>query len=152
LRVYRIFSRRYATSALSGEGARLYGGRWNSPGASVLYAAGNLALAMLEMMANAGRGRVPPDYVFCHLDLPDDVATEVLEPAFLPVNWRESPAPRETQELGDGWVRAARSVALLVPSTIVPIEQNVLLNPAHADFARIIAGPHTDIQVDARLR
>jgi RES domain-containing protein len=93
---------------------------------------------MLEMMANAGRGRVPPDYVFCHLDIPDDVATEVLEPG--------------TQELGDGWVRAARTVALLVPSTIVPIEQNVLLNPAHADFARIIAGPHTDIQVDARLR
>lgn len=107
---------------------------------------------MLEMMANAGRGRIPPDYVFCHLDIPDDLATEVLQPEFLPMNWRESPAPPETQELGDGWVRTSRTVALLVPSPIVPIEQNVLLNPAHADFARITVGPQTDLQLDARLR
>ena len=107
---------------------------------------------MLEMMANAGRSRIPPDYVFCHLDIPDDLAIETLEPGFLPVNWRESPAPPETQELGDGWVRASKTVALLVPSTVVPIEQNVLLNPAHEDFARIIASPLTDIQVDDRLR
>lgn len=77
---------------------------------------------------------------------------EVLEPPFLPVTWRESPAPPEAQELGDGWGRASKTVALLVLRTIVLIEQNVLLNPAHADFARIVAGPPTDIHVDDRLR
>jgi len=128
----------------------MWGGRWNSVGVRVVYASETLALAVLEMLANARR-RVPPGKVFITLDIPDGVRVERLGGRDLPPRWADSPAPRRLQEIGDAWARARRSVALVVPSAIVPVEHNVLLNPAHPDFKRIKAGALQHIPVDARL-
>lgn len=150
MRLYRVFDHAYRASAMSGEGASLTGGRWNSSGVPVVYASESLALALLEIMANARR-RVPPGKVFVTIDLPDDLRVERIRPQDLPPRWTTAPAPRRLQELGDDWVHRQRSVALIVPSAIVLVESNVLLNPSHPDFGRLVAGAPQRIPVDRRL-
>lgn len=146
-----MYNRRHDASALTGEGARLYGGRWNSPGKAAVYTASTLALALLEIMANARR-RVPPGYVYRAIDIPDDARTDRVLPADLPRKWFLAPAPHELREIGDAWLRRVASVALLVPSAIARIEYNVILNPNHSDFGRLVVGEPEDIPVDERLR
>lgn len=135
---------------MRGEGASLTGGRWNSKGVRVIYASESLALALLEIMANARR-TIPPGKEFFTIDVPDDVRVEVLRSHDLPARWMSAPAPRRIQEIGDEWIRKVRSVALIVPSAIVPHERNALLNPAHPDFRRLIVGTPQRIPVDKRL-
>ncbi len=151
MRVYRIYARKHHDTAFTGEGARRYGGRWNSPGTPVVYVATSFALGLLEVMANATGTRIPPGMVYSTVDIPDDVAVETLDSATLAHNWHESPAPPELQAAGDAWVRRSDTVALIVPSAIARIEQNVLLNPAHPGFARLMIRDPIDIPVDRRL-
>jgi len=152
LRVFRVFERKHREEAFTGEGARRFGGRWNSPGVRVVYAATSFALALLEIMANARRGRIPPGIVFCTVDLPDGVHVDTLDELILPPTWYKAPAPPELQALGDAWVQRGESVALLVPSAITRIESNAILNPNHVDFAQLTIGALRDIPVDERLR
>lgn len=152
MRVYRVFERKHTASAFTGEGAQRFGGRWNSPGVAVVYAASNFALALLEIMANARRGRIPPEMVFCTVDIPDGVLIGEVRESDLPGAWHESPAPPETQIIGDAFVRDGKSVGLWVPSAVSRIERNIILNPRHADFARLGIGAIEDVPVDERLR
>jgi RES domain-containing protein len=151
LRVYRVFERKHAAAAFSGEGARLYSGRWNSAGEAVVYTAASFSLALLEIMANTSRARIPAEMVYGPIDLPDEVRRDVLDVTTLPKNWFEYPAPPECQRAGDSWVRASRTVALIVPSAVARLEANVLLNPAHSDFARLIIGGVETMAIDRRL-
>jgi len=140
--VYRLVKARFAASALDGRGAKIYGGRWNSPGTSMLYASESIALAALELLVHLGRSEVLGGYRLFTFEIADDALMR-LDAACLPDNWRADPAPGGTVGIGDGWVAAGRSVALRVPSTLIPREHNVLLNPAHPDF-RAIAGGAAD--------
>jgi RES domain-containing protein len=151
LRVYRAFERKHEATAFSGEGARLYGGRWNSVGTAVIYSASTFSLALLEIMVNASSARIPPTMAFAPIDIPGDVAIERLDVATLPGDWADTPAPGECQLAGDAWVRAAETVALVVPSAVARIETNVLLNPAHRDFARLVIGGVAPMAIDGRL-
>lgn len=151
IRAYRVFDRRYAASAWTGEGASRTGGRWNSKGVAVVYASTSLALALLEIMVNARR-RIPPGKLYSVMTTPDDVAVESLDSSALPRGWYRFPAPPALQAIGDAWVRDARSVALLVPSAATRVEQNVLLNPRHADFALLQIATPRPVPIDERLR
>jgi RES domain-containing protein len=151
VRLYRIFDHAYRASAMSGEGAALTGGRWNSKGVRMVYTSETLALALLEIMSNARR-TIPPGKVFLAIDVPEQLRVEHLRQQDLPARWMTAPAPRRLQEIGDDWIRRARSVALTVPSAIVPLERNALLNPSHPDFERIVVGAPQRILVDKRLR
>jgi RES domain-containing protein len=151
LRIYRVFDRAYRALAMTGEGAASTGGRWNSKGIEVVYASDSLALALLEMMANARR-KIPPGKVYVTIDIPDDVRVDSLRTQDLPARWTVAPAPRRLAEIGDDWIRRKKTLALLVPSAIVPVEHNVLLNPAHADFKRLAIGSPQRIPVDPRLQ
>ena len=137
--VYRLVKARYAASALDGSGARTFGGCWNSPGTALIYASESIALAALELLVHLGRGEVLGSYRLFTLSVPDQ-SILTLDDAALPLDWRADPAPRSTADIGDGWVASGRSLALLLPSTIVPRERNCLLNPAHPEFAAIAAG------------
>ena len=128
------------------------GGRWNSPGVAVVYASSSFALALLEIMANARRGHVPPNMLCCTVDIPDDAEIESLPAKELPPGWYRSPPPPKLAAMGDAWVRRAQTVALLVPSAIARIENNVLLNPQHPAFTRLVIGPAREIPTDDRLR
>jgi RES domain-containing protein len=151
LRVYRAFERKHAATAFSGEGARLYGGRWNSVGTAVVYTSATFSLALLEIMVNASSAPIPSGMVYASIDIPHEVLPETLEIAALPENWFRYPPPPECQLAGDSWVRRGETVALIVPSAVARIEKNVLLNPAHPDFGRLVIGDVEPMAIDDRL-
>jgi RES domain-containing protein len=147
---WRIVTEKYAGSAFDGEAARLAGGRWNSPGAAVVYTANSAALAALEMLVHLRRTASLPAYGLIGCSFEESLVT-TLERSRLPANWRSYPAPPELQLLGDEWIRAGDSPVLEVPSAVVPTESNYLLNPQHRAFARIRASRSQPFDFDLRL-
>lgn len=148
---YRLVKRKFQESAFDGEGARLYGGRWNSPGHACVYVASSESLALLETMVHLESYRLLGAYALLRLTLP---AQSILSVGMedLPEHWREAPAPAETAELGDGWLASNQSLALALPSVVVPRELNVMLNPAHPLFDGIVATAEAlPFQPDPRL-
>jgi RES domain-containing protein len=146
---WRIVQREHLAEAFTGAGASLYGGRWNSTGVGVVYTAGSISLAVLEMLVHLqGAGRVP-DYRLIEIQF-DDSLIQILNRARLPRGWRRYPPPAKLRQIGDHWIRAARSAVLQVPSVLTG-EPNFLLNPAHADFSRIKVGKAARLALDARL-
>ncbi len=129
----------YAADDLSGTGAKLTGGRWNSKGTPVVYCATNIALATLETVHYLRSGGLPFNRYLVRVDIPDAVwdARQVLAP--LPGGWDAIPAGLTARAAGDAWIAAGRAALLLVPSVIVPDEFNVLVNPRHGDAALIVA-------------
>jgi RES domain-containing protein len=144
---FRILKRRFAGSAFSGEGARRFGGRWNSPGVSVVYTSSLISLAILEWRANLTQWP-PPLSVIIEVEFD---ASLVWSPPKLPPRWKRWPCPKTTATVGDNWVRSARSAVLKVPSAVVPEEFNYLLNPAHPEFWKISIGKHRVFKADPRL-
>ncbi len=138
MRAYRLAKARYADTALDGSGAKAHGGRWNSKGVPMVYASDSIALAALELLVHLHRGDILNQYRLYSLELPDDSVLS-LDVRALPPDWRRDPAPMSTAKIGDEWAASLQSPALAVPSTVVPSQQNILLNPAHEDFHKLIA-------------
>jgi RES domain-containing protein len=148
--VWRICRRRFAAEAASGTGARLYGGRWNSRGVSIVYTSTSLALAAVETFVNLEPKLLPPDLVSIEGVVPEKLAVGRLDPADLPAKWFET-RDGSLQRFGDNWVRAGKSAALLVPSAAIRGEWNVLLNPAHPDFPKIKFRSPERFEFDLRM-
>lgn len=146
---WRLTKTKYLATAWDGEGARKSGGRWNSVGVPVIYASETLSLALVETLAHLTIG-VLPAYSAIRVDFDESIVTSV-EARSLPKDWRVSPPPATTQQIGDAWVVASKSAALRVPSVIVPSEFNYVLNPTHPDFARLVIGPAQPFPFDARF-
>lgn len=129
----------YAANDLSGTGAKITGGRWNSKGTPVVYCATNIALATLETVHYLRTGGLPFNRFLVRIDIPDDVwdARQVLD--LLPGGWDAIPAGMAARTAGDGWVASGATALLLVPSVIVPDEYNVLINPQHGGAASLMA-------------
>lgn len=148
---WRILKSARAATAFNGEGARLYGGRWNSPGRAVVYTAQSESLAALELLVHLQASHLLMSYSSIPAAF-DNKLVEVVDPAALPSNWRGYPAPLTLQQIGDQWVAEARSMVLQVPSAIVPSELNFIFNPSHPDFAQVSIGRPTSFRFDPRLR
>lgn len=148
---FRLCKTKFLASAFSGEGARLHGGRWNSPGLAVVYTSSSLSLATLEVLVHledpAAFARL---FSWVPLELPED-AVERIDPATLPDAWHADGANSASQSVGDAWLRSMRSPVLAVPSVVTPGEWNYLLNPAHRRFAEIQFGEARRFQPDPRL-
>ena len=151
LRGWRIVKASHAAAAFDGEGARLYGGRWNSPGTALVYTAESEALAALELLVHVRAPQLLAAYVSIPADF-DEALVESVAVASLPSGWRRYPAPSALQQIGDRWVLEGRSAVLRVPSAVVPRESNFLLNPLHGDFARVALGAPAPFEFDGRLR
>ena len=146
---WRVVREDFTAGAFDGEGAREWGGRWNSRGRSVIYAAATTSLGLLEMMVHA-----QSELLLVYSAIPvtfDSDLVETVEPAALPFDWRSVPAPRALRGLGDAWIDSLRSCVLEVPSVIVPHESNFVLNPRHPDFASIKIGDPVEFEMDSRL-
>ena len=145
---YRIVKTRRAAAAFDGEGARRFGGRWNSVGTRIIYAAESRSLAALELLVHLeGPAR---GFSLIRCDFPESLI-EVLPSASLPPAWRAAPAPRSLAALGDAWVARGSSAGLAVPSAIIAEERNYLLNPQHPDFARVTTSLPEPFPYDERL-
>ena len=144
---WRIVKEKRVHTAFDGEGARLYGGRWNSVGTSVVYTSGSKALAALESLVHLN-----PPVIFNYVAIPVEFEEALVEKSpKLPLDWTEEPPPPSTRELGDQWAREARSAIMELPSVIIPSESNYLLNPNHPDFKRIKIGTPAPFAFDPRL-
>lgn len=147
LQAWRIVKAKHAATAFSGEGARLYGGRWNSAGVSLVYTSSTQALAALESLVHLN-----PPVIFTYAAIPLEFEAGLVEKVTaLPPGWALSPAPPSTRALGDLWAKEARSAVLELPSAIIPGESNYLLNPAHPDFKKIVIGKPVPFSFDPRL-
>lgn len=151
VRAWRLVKARYADAAFDGEGARLYGGRWNSVGTRVAYASESAALAVLEVLVHLQSSATLGAYVLVPVEVPAALV-RTPSPNALPADWRTSPPPPAARAVGDAWVRDGSSVALWLPSAVVETERNLLLNPAHPGFARVRVGEARPFAFDARLR
>jgi len=149
LTVWRLVTARLATSAFSGEGARLYGGRWNRKGVRMVYTAGSQSLAMLEMLVQDEPLRAR--YTMIQATLPKNLKIERITPEQLPADWRSLAAREQLQAIGTEWARRGSSAVLAVPSAVISAETNYLLNPLHPSFAKIETGEALDFITDFRL-
>jgi len=150
MRFWRISRRRYAADAATGEGARLYGGRWNSRGVRVVYASTSLALAAVETFVNLEPNLRPADLVFIEGEIPDKLEVGKLDLKSLPADWYET-RDESLRQFGDDWIQLGQSVALLVPSAAIRGEWNVLLNPIHRDFSAIQFHEPSPFEFDVRM-
>ncbi|PDO85409.1 RES family NAD+ phosphorylase [Kosakonia sacchari] len=134
---YRLVTRRYASEAWTGSGANLYGGRWNHKGHPAVYVASSVSLAALEMLVHMHSDAVMNQYGLFSIEIPDK-EIEYLDKQWLPPDWQENPAPLSTMDLGTAWLEANSAVALVLPSYVVPLENNAILNPNHPAFNKLL--------------
>jgi RES domain-containing protein len=146
MRFYRIADSRHSPE--SGEGARLHGGRWNSPGRAVIYACETMTGAMLEKLVHTN-GRMPKHQVCVTYEAPDSLKSETIE-ANAVKDWAH-PDMIASRKAGDAWLEAAATPILRVPSVVFDVEKNVLINPAHPDFKRVKVASVEAVRWDERL-
>lgn len=151
LKAWRLSRQVYADRALTGEGTRLFGGRWNPVGVPVVYASLSLSLAVLEVFVHMTVRADPEDYVSVALDLGmEESKADRVNANDLPEDWRQVDHPA-LRAIGAEWARSMRSLVLLVPSVVVEGEWNALINPLHPDAARIAIAQPKPFRFDARM-
>jgi RES domain-containing protein len=147
---WRIFKKKHKATAFTGEGARLFGGRWNGRGVPVIYTSQSSALAVLEILVHLHAQEILDAYLVAPITF-DDTLVETVAPRQLPANWREDPPPAACQAFGDRWVARGDFAVLRVPSAILDTEYNYLINPVHPDFGRCVPGKAKPFKIDPRL-
>ncbi len=148
--VYRLAAKQYIRDT-SGTGARLFGGRWNRKGTPLLYTSEHCSLALLEVIVHTPQKLIPDSMHLLKLFIPDDSPIGMIREDDLPGSWRQYPAPNILAEKGTHWALENETVALRVPSVLVPDEWNLLLNPNHSNFAGIRIESISPFQIDSRF-
>lgn len=147
---YRLSKEQYCNN-LSGKGAELSGGRWNSKGTAIIYTSGSRALCTAEVAVHTPVGIIPENYFLVEIELPDDSGIEEVSILKLPANWNQFPHSQETQEIGDQFIRANNLLVLKVPSAVVQGDFNYLINPRHTDFPTVKIKKTESFSFDERL-
>ncbi len=151
LTTYRICKTKYAAAIFDGEGAFRFGGRWNSRGTRIFYTAGSLSLAALEMLVHLNDEEILSAYSFATAEFNENLILPIEEFRTLPANWSDSPPPLEIQRIGDEWAQSKASVVLRVPTSVLPVEFNYLINVGHPEFSKIKLGEPRTFTFDERL-
>ncbi len=145
--LYRLCHPDWAASAFSGAGSAMYPGRWNNLNHKCVYAAASVALALCEQAVHFDD--TPPDlYKVFRVDVPESLITY---PDTLPSGWAADGVVQVARDFGSAWLASGVSLALALPSKVVPHEMNFLLNPAHLAFASLVISPQPDLVLDARF-
>ncbi len=150
MQAWRITRQRFADTAFFGNGAADFPGRWNDYDEPMVYCAGSLALAALELLVNIDPDEQRSDLVFIEAHVPDD-SVHVLDPARLPGNWRRFPRPMELPDIGSHWLKSRASLAFVVPSAVIPLETLVLINPLHERVSELRLSAPVPFEFDTRL-
>jgi RES domain-containing protein len=149
--IYRVLRRAFAKNPFDGEGAYRFGGRWSSSGTRLSYASEHQSLAMLEYFIHLDKDDPPEDLVLAIADVPEELKREELDLSSLPANWRDAAAPAALSRIGDEFTQRGKHCLLLVPSVLAPNEKNCLINPAHADYRKIVVRGLENLDYDARM-
>ena len=147
---WRIVQAKLAGKAFDGEGARLYGGRWNHKGTSIVYTAGSISLAAIEMLVHLESTTLLESYLCVPVEFNESLCRKI-DPADLPSDWTTCPVSDSTRDLGTAWIDSLESIVLAVPSVPVPLETNFLINPIHPDFDQLRIGNPEAFGFDSRL-
>ena len=148
--VYRLTRSRFKND-LTGKGAEIAGGRWNSIGIPVLYTAESRALCALEIAVHTPLNVVPEDYLMITIHIPDKAEKKEIFIKNLPSDWKSFPETRYTQTLGDSFFKEGKYLALKVPSAIIQGDHNILINPFHKDFHQVKVVSIDPFEFDQRL-
>ncbi len=146
--VYRLTSGDHIKD-LSGTGAKLYGGRWNSIGLHAIYSTENISLAILEVLVHVKKYKRPLDYHLLSISIPDSIKPALISTEKLKKTWKDDPA--YSQFMGDEFLKTKQSLILKVPSAIVEQENNFIINPSHADATKIKIVSTKLFEFDKRL-
>jgi len=147
---WRIVQARHLATAFDGKSAELNPGRWNLCGTPLIYTAGSLSLAALEILVHVEIPEILRLYSCIPVSF-DESLCKRLDARVLPKNWSNDPIPASTRNLGSSWARKRESAVLAVPSAIIPLERNYLINPLHPDFEKIVIGSAGRFRFDTRL-
>jgi RES domain-containing protein len=148
---WRIAKEKHAKSAFSGEGARIFEGRWNSAGVRMVYCSEHLSLAALEILVHTQPVTLRDKFRIFRVSW-DEAIMSAIDLRKLPKGWNAQPPGVISKNIGDEWVHSERSAVLVVPSVIVPLEKTFLLNPKHRDFGKIKIKDAGGFHLDPRLR
>ena len=149
--VYRVANSRYKQSTLTGIGAEKIGGRWNEVGTRAVYCSENISLALLEYYVHSDKiSNLPKDILVAKIEFPDEFIIEELE--FLPDRWNQYPYSSKTTKVFTNLARNRDFFGLKVPSTIVGLESNIILNPLYKDFGKVEISEFIELPIDERLK
>lgn len=151
VQAWRLVKKSRVKTAFDGEGAFRFGGRWNNKRRHVVYASSSLSLALLEILVHIDPGRAVPALMAIPVEMPARLIERGPHSTLNRLG-RDLPwSLKETRRIGDHWIAEARHTVLQIPSAIIPLESNYLLNPDHPDFRCIRIGKPEPLPVDTRL-
>ena len=149
--VYRVANLKYRDETLSGIGAEKVGGRWNKIGVKAVYCSENISLALLEYYVHSVNLALLPDSILlAKIHIPD--AFEIVELADLPEGWNRYPYSSKTTDLFSSLAKDRDFFALKVPSALVGLEYNFILNPMYTDFGKVEILEYIALPLGARLK
>jgi RES domain-containing protein len=148
--VYRLCKEKYIRD-LSGKGAEMEGGRWNSKGAALLYTSQSRALCTTEIAVHTPLGKMPTNYWIITIEFPDNAKIFEFDISKLPADWRSYPHTHAIQTLGDAFIISGKYLVMKVPSVVVPGDFNYLLNPAHTLFQQVKIIAQEPFEFDKRM-
>ena len=148
--VYRIAKKKHIRD-LSGIGARLHGGRWNRKGIGIVYTSESRALALVEFLVNVPFSMLPNKLCIATIEIREKIRPQEFDISDLPKQWRKFPVPLELAEIGTKWAVSTESLALRVPSAVVPHEFNILINPSYPDIKHVAITTVEGLEMDKRL-
>jgi len=148
--IYRLSRQQYIND-LSGRGAELAGGRWNSKGIPMLYTSESRALAAIEIAVHTPLGILPSNYYLATIEIQDIHRAVTVDLDDLPPNWSKSPFLKITQKIGDSFIKENKHLVLRVPSATVKGDHNYLINPHHSDFGKVKVISTEPFEFDSRL-
>lgn len=148
--VWRVTDKQFKNSAFSGEGARLWGGRFNSPGKKAVYTSGGLSLSLLEILVQTNDRTNLKNKVLLRASIPEELIY-IAPMSDLPETWDWIPVSRASQSYGDSWIEKETYAVLKIPSVVVPVEFNYVINPIHPGFNRISIDEPEPLPLDPRF-
>ena len=148
---YRLAKSKYVED-LSGTGAAMYGGRWNSIGTYILYTSETSALSILENIVHYDVNEIPDNLNLARIIIPENSAVLKLESKHLPKNWNSPVLFKELQLFGDKLIKDKKYLAIRIPSVIAPYENNLLINPHHGQFSKLKIDSVIPLSIDIRLK
>ncbi len=150
IEAWRLEKEKYAADAFKGEGSVRVSGRWHHKGTRVVYVSETVALAIIEKFVHVGHYSSKIKLVSFKILIPKSII-KIVDIKHLPSDWKDQPPGDSTKDLGTAWALSAKTAVLKVPSVLAPESWNLLLNPDHPDFKRVIINMPSPYRFDDRM-